>query len=127
MRKPQRNLEPVRALAYVHLLPTIAEIARACGYAACVHGSMHTDLDILLCPWIEECTDASTVVEAIRQRIGGWSPGGEKEKDIPSERPHGRLSFSYYFTQEEARRQQGAYIDISVMPRIDKRNKRSVS
>jgi hypothetical protein len=38
---------------YAEILPVIREVARSCGYAIAVHGSMQRDLDIVAVPWVK--------------------------------------------------------------------------
>ena len=84
-------------MANAHLLRLLTGIANEHGYCLACHGSMASDFDIVLCPWTEEATDADTVVEAIRQHIGGIPPGAREERDRPTEKPHGRRAYAYYF------------------------------
>lgn len=71
----QRRNQPRCTMMYAHLIRGLTGIANEHGYCLAVHGSMASDLDILLCPWTEDAMDADTVVEAIRQHIGhpAWS------------------------------------------------------
>jgi hypothetical protein len=111
-----RLSDPTRPAAYVALVPAIAKVAREFGYAVGVHGSMATDLDIVLVPWTDEAGDAADVVEAIRLLVGGKK---KKHDVLPQEKPHGRLAWSYYLTEEGANSYGavGPYLDISVTPK----------
>lgn len=110
-------------MAYAHLLRSLTGIANEHGYCLALHGSMATDMDVLLCPWTEEATDPATVIEAICRHIGGFAPGGKSHEefngylDMAGIRPHGRLVYAFYFDKQSAVRQRGPYLDISVMPR----------
>lgn len=104
-------------MAYAHLLRALTGIANEHGYCLALHGSMTTDFDILLCPWTEDATDCETVVEAIRQHVGGFNPSGRDERQIPTSKPHGRRAWAFYFDKACAKREKGPYLDISVMPR----------
>lgn len=114
MRK--RLVDPTRAAAYCALVPGISKIAREFGYACAVHGSMASDLDLILVPWREDCNEPFEVVEAIRLFVGG----DKRKCDIePYEKPCGRLSWNIYLTQAgvDSYSVEGPYIDISVTPK----------
>ncbi len=111
-----RLLDSTRAAAYCALVPAITKVAKQFGYATTVHGSMSSDLDIVLIPWVEDAHSPEDVIEAIRLLIGGQ----KRRSDVqPLEKPLGRLSWAFYLT-EEGKTGYGAtepYIDISVTPR----------
>lgn len=112
--KKPRNLYPSASLFYALVIPTLQSIAQSHGYTLALHGSMQTDIDLLACPWEPVASDAATLIEALRAGMGGCFPAG----DCPAERPHGRLAWAIYFDEESARNHIGAYLDVSVMPRI---------
>lgn len=112
-----RLIDPMRAAAYVALVPAITRVAREFGYATCVHGTLSTDLDIVLVPWVDESAEPDAVVEAIRLLIGGKKG---KHDVLPTKKPLGRLAWSFYLTEEGANSYGGGahpYVDISVTPR----------
>lgn len=112
----RRDAEPAYAMAYAHLLPTIQKTGREHGYTIALHGSMRTDMDVLAVPWIEDASDAETLIAAIMEAIGGHY--AERDWDTnPSSRPHGRLAWAIYFDEESGRLCKGPYLDISVMPK----------
>lgn len=112
-----RLLDPTRPAAYVALIPTISKIAREFGYACAVHGSMSTDLDLILVPWADHAGEAQDVVEAIRLAIGGKH--GRYDSGKPVNRPFGRLVWSFYLQEQDERDYGGTlpYVDISVTPK----------
>ena len=80
---------------------------------------MTTDLDIVLIPWVENAREPADVAEAIRLLIGGKKGRGDVN---PYTKPHGRLAWAFYFTDEDAQEYShtGPYLDISVMPTLEK-------
>lgn len=113
-----------RAASYVWLIPYLTEVARECGYALGVHGSLHRDLDLLAMPWTDEAKSPAELIEIMRQRVGGivhadGTPAGryDPEKgefvaaviENPSRKPHGRLAWNIHLDA-------GLFLDISVMP-----------
>jgi hypothetical protein len=108
-------------MAYAHLLRSLTGIANEHGYCLALHGSMATDMDILLCPWTEDATDAATVVEAIFNAVGGHIQATGEDVFNGNmhftPKPHGRMAYAMYFDKATAKRQRGPYLDISVMPR----------
>jgi hypothetical protein len=112
----KRSFDTNRPAAYAVLIPVITRTAREFGYAVAIHGSMTSDLDIVLVPWVEDAREPEDVVEAIRLLIGGKKRVYDKP---PEKKPLGRLAWSFYFTDEDAAAYStdGPYIDISVTPR----------
>lgn len=110
-----RLIDPTRPAAYAALVPGISKIAKEFGYCCAVHGSMATDLDIVLVPWVNEAKPADDVVEAIRLFVGGRK---RKHDVLPQEKPHGRKAWSFYFCEDSSFSGVGGpWIDISVTPR----------
>jgi hypothetical protein len=109
------------AFTYSHLIP----IARECGYALGLHGSMQRDLDLIAVPWTDEAKDAYDLVCAIRDAVCGhiideWDfVSCRDEEDFkkrnPTIKPHGRLVWDIQLGG-------GIYIDLSVFPKNDKRH-----
>lgn len=88
--------------------------AREHGYALAVHGSEMRDLDLIAVPWIEECSDAETLIEAIRVAV--CCPHEARHGD---RRPHGRRSWSIHLNNDRTIgnfKPVLPYLDISVMP-----------
>jgi hypothetical protein len=104
------------ATCYAALLPTLQKVARECGYALAVHGTMTRDLDLIAAPWTEEATDDETLTEALRAACGGkiygaMHDGKTGKTDLnPVSRPHGRKGWVIHLG--------GPYLDVSVMPRM---------
>lgn len=106
----QRNTSAAYGLCYVAILPLLQSVARDHGYALAVHGSMHTDLDLIAAPWIDEASDAKTLAEAIRVAVNGQ----EREQfPNPARKPHLRKAWSFYLDDKNS-----PYIDISILPRV---------
>lgn len=109
--------EQPRAAAFAWMVPHIAAVARQYGYAIGLHGSMARDLDLIAVPWTDSATDAETLVEAIRDAVGGFIRNDDPphpyhlDTKNPGEKPHGRLAWSIRFSGHRF------YIDLSVMPR----------
>ena len=114
----EKPLDPV-APTYAWMVQHLAAVARKFGYAIGLHGSMARDLDLIAVPWTESAAPAETLVEAIRDAVGGFirndPPTQGNKWDLttrsPSDKPHGRRAWSIYFSGHRF------YIDLSVMPR----------
>lgn len=94
---------------YASCLGRIQEVAREHGYAACLHGSMARDLDLVMVPWTEEAADAETLIAAMRETFSIFGEHPPSENARP--RPHGRMCWTVLLGGH-------AYMDISVMPRV---------
>jgi hypothetical protein len=108
--------------AYFAAIPLLTEVARKCGYALAVHGSVGRDLDLIAAPWTEEADSAENLILAMLAAFG-WNrahllPGcvdaegnvSRPAGNVPTKRPHGRLAWCIHF-------ENGLYLDVSVMPR----------
>lgn len=113
--------------AYGILIEPIREVARVCGYAIGVHGSLARDIDLIAVPWGEHAIEAVPLIEAIRMKIDqlmGWAiyePRRTSWTDAmwqwkmegePGRKPHGRKSWVIHIPN-------GVYLDIAVMPRTE--------
>ncbi len=83
----------------------IWKVARECGYAVGLHGSMKRDCDMIAAPWTDEAVVAFDLIERLCAALNAKVIGPIAGK------PHGRLGWNL---------QVDGYvkvIDISVMPR----------
>lgn len=90
-------------------------VARRCGYALAVHGSLKTDIDLLAVAWRESAVDASYLADEIKKTVGQvWGFVRTREGDgNPTKKPCGRLAWIFYLQPDGV---EGPYIDLSVMP-----------
>jgi hypothetical protein len=114
---------PARAAAYVALYPMLVQIAKRHGYALAVHGTVSRDFDLIAVPWIDEATDALTLIRAFRTATRAVTQHENTDrkwhKDCsPTKKPHGRTSYSLHVTNSGM---YGGYLDISVMPKSRKK------
>ena len=95
---------------YPKALRRAREVAKRMGYAIGLHGSRTYDLDLIACPWTEQCASAEELAIAIASELGWyllrWSDGTTRM----TQKPHGRMGFLIYGSKH-------AHIDLSVMPR----------
>lgn len=109
-----------RAATFAWMIPHLSNVARIYGYALGLHGSMARDLDLIAVPWTREAAPNETLVEALRDAVGGMIRNDEKHAGNrwdertrnPTSKPHGRLAWSIYFANHNF------YIDLSVMPLV---------
>ncbi len=121
-----------KAAAFAWMIPTLTRVARAHGYALGLHGSMARDLDLMAMPWTDEACSPEELVEAMRAEVDGaivpdGTPGGRWDSAtggfvssvvrMPEHKPHGRLAWNIHFCSSNF------YIDLSVMPRVDRSKK----
>lgn len=100
---------------YDAMMPALKFVARSCGYALAVHGSLKTDIDLIAAPWREHCVSADYLAERIRltaEMIIGTARVRKCDQK-PTKKPCGRFAYSFYLQPEGV---EGPYIDLSVMP-----------
>lgn len=98
---------------YRALIAALRHVARRCGYALAVHGSLKTDIDLIAVPWRDSCASAGYLAEEIRkttEQIIGTARIRECDEK-PTVKPCGRLAWSFYLQPEGI---EGPYIDLSV-------------
>ena len=114
----KRSVIPGAAMMFATIFGELRQIALDHGYSLMIHGSLSRDMDLVAVPWTDEASDPHTLAEAIRQRVNGHeSEWGKKNDPSPRQRPHGRLAWAWYPTEEQAASNSGPYIDLSIMPR----------
>ncbi|MCP4177226.1 MAG: hypothetical protein GY756_05620 [bacterium] len=93
-------------------LPKMRRAARYYGYAIATHGSMERDFDIVVIPWIDDCSDSYDVAHAIKEAAGNtkWRCQDNKKS------PHGREWWP--FDWDDSSHDNKDYVDMSIMPRI---------
>jgi hypothetical protein len=106
MNKGPANLMPA---LYSHRIHDITTIARACGYAAAIHGSMQRDLDVVMVPWTQQAVPAQALVNHLCLMLGVEQQAGAEGPLPPSVRPHGRIVYTLMMGGS-------CFMDLSVMP-----------
>lgn len=98
------------------LIGPLSFVARSCGYALGVHGSLARDIDLIAAPWRESAVSPEHLIECLRKVVKAITGGAEFTggRDKPEEKPCGRLGYAFFVTADPT----GPYIDISVMPMI---------
>lgn len=99
-------------LVYATFYPGLRDIARKHGYALALHGSLMRDMDILLVPWDDTVEPIETVLNEMGSYYGFTTNGEGNYFDKPTTKPHGRVA---YIIQTGI-----GYLDISVMPTVEK-------
>lgn len=104
------------------LIPPLRAKAQELGYALGVHGSLAFDIDLIAAPWASSAVSARELAEALKRvalevrGIAFQLPGEDTEyflRGCPGGKPHGRLAWTYHLGG-------GPYLDIAVMPRVDR-------
>jgi hypothetical protein len=94
-------------------------VARRCGYALAVHGSLGFDIDLIAVPWRDSAVSADYLVEQIRLAAAAIIGTCEIRKHdighVPEKKPCGRLAWSLYLVPDDPAF-LGPYLDISVFP-----------
>lgn len=118
---PSCKTQQERPCAYVNrtrecyraMIAALRHVARRCGYALAVHGSLKTDIDLIAVPWRDSCASSGHLAEEIRktaEQIIGTARIRECDPK-PTEKPCGRLAWSFYLQPDGI---EGPYIDLSV-------------
>lgn len=93
---------------YAVLYNSMRKAALDCGYALALHGSLHSDMDLMAMPWVEECKTPDELILALDECVGNtvWKDFQWKHKEV---RSHGRICYTISIMGDW-------HIDISVMP-----------
>lgn len=102
--------KPTYAPAYVvGIYPALAAKARELGYALALHGSVQRDLDLIAVPWTDEAVEPIALINGLCEE---FDVHPNYPIDVPGIKPHGRLAWTIPLWW-------GAYLDVSVMPRVN--------
>lgn len=98
-----------RAALYAALWDDIRSAAWECGWAVALHGSLARDMDIMAMKWVEDCTDAQTMIDTIIKRCFADNILAERfTKCIKNVKPHGRVCYTIPIWGDH-------YLDISLI------------
>jgi hypothetical protein len=78
---------------YAVLYNSMKKAALELGYALAMHGSMHTDMDLIAVAWVDDAKPVEELVKALNECIGKtvWSEHNLTNKE---EKPHGRVTYT---------------------------------
>ncbi len=96
------------------LFPALKFVAKKCGYALLVHGSLKTDIDLVAVPWRATAVSQEALAEEIRltaERITGTAENRHPDNS-PTLKPCGRKAWAFWLVPIGCR---GPYIDLSVV------------
>jgi hypothetical protein len=105
---------PNMAPLYVSIWERATEVARECGYALAVHGTLGRDLDLIACPWTDAATSAEDLAGKMAEALAWQFTDGTHHviEGPKGEKPHGRRCFTFPFMAHW-------FVDLSVMPRLN--------
>lgn len=103
-----------RAVFYTIFWENFRKAALDRGYSLALHGSMASDMDMVLIPWVEEPQPVEEVIKAFSDNIGG-TVFKECHLEPHPGKPHGRIVYTLSIYRD-------FYIDISYLP-IDRMTK----
>jgi hypothetical protein len=103
--KPDMTLLPI---VYATMLPGLVRVAKECGYALAVHGSLKRDMDLVAIPWVEEAVTAKALIQKLSETVRWKSDAGPVSQKAL--KPHGREAWVLPLGC-------GLALDVSVMPR----------
>lgn len=106
--------KPLKGPMYAMLYPFMADRAHECGYALALHGTLARDLGLVAVPWTDKATSAEDLVENLIKYLDDTVMLFDQDRNGQEGlKPHGRRCWSLHL-----KAWVGAYIDLSVMPRI---------
>lgn len=104
-RKPKPSYAPVYAAA---MYPELATLAKKCGYALAVHGSLQRDFDLIAIPWIDKPKPPEKLIAAIAKYFALSQIGTVTQK------PHGRTAYTLSIGFGHCA------LDLQFMPTLDR-------
>lgn len=93
---------------YSVLYNSMKKAALELGYTLAMHGSMHSDMDLIAVAWVEDARPVEELAAAINNCLGNtvWK---EHNLQNPTKKPHGRIAYSLSIGGDW-------YIDLSIIP-----------
>jgi hypothetical protein len=116
---------------YAILAMKLDRIAMRRGWNMCLHGSMTRDLDLVLIPWTEDAEPIDKLVDDIRLFVEGTYVSNARKKADKKRGVSGFTGLEYYAVTNKPHGRKSItinigfsdyYLDISIMPRIEKVN-----
>lgn len=103
---------------YQTIIPHLRQVAKGCGYAIAVHGSLIRDIDLIAVAWIADATPGvelarrfTETLKRVNKGIAFQKPGEDQEwhqAGMPGNKPWRRLGFIWHLGG-------GPYIDLCVI------------
>jgi hypothetical protein len=96
----------------------LRHVARRCGYALAVHGSLGYDIDLIAAPWRDSAVGPEHLIEEIRkaaEAIIGICNVRSQDRAQPEKKPCGRLAWALYLVPDDPGF-LGPYLDLSIFP-----------
>jgi hypothetical protein len=100
---------------YTVLYNPMKKAALKLGYALALHGSMHSDMDLIAVAWTEDARPAKELAKAINECIGATVWKDHNLQNL-TKKPHGRVVYSLSIGADW-------YIDLSIIPPKQRRKK----
>ena len=100
--KPKPGFAPL----YCAMYPELVEVARKCGYALAVHGSLQRDFDLIAVPWVKDTTPPVGLIAKLTEEFPLEIIGKIGVKD------HGRLVWTLSIGYGEC------FVDLSITPSV---------
>lgn len=93
---------------YSVLYNSMKKAALELGYTLAMHGSMHSDMDLIAVAWVEDARPVEELAAAINDCIGNtvWKEHNLQDR---KQKPHGRIAYSLSIGGDW-------YIDLSIIP-----------
>jgi hypothetical protein len=93
---------------YSILINPMKTAALDCGYTLAMHGSMHSDMDLIAVAWTEDAKPVAELVSSLNDCLGNtiWK---EHNLETCTEKPHGRLAYTLSIGGDW-------FIDLSIIP-----------
>jgi len=105
-------------MLYSVILEPLKKIALEFGYNLVLHGSMDRDLDLILIPWVDTCSEPLPVIKSFNNILGGVIV---KEEGSPHFQGAGRVNFTINLMRDgvfKSWEDKEYYLDISVTPKV---------
>lgn len=98
------------------IIDPMRRVAKDCGYAVTVHGSLSRDIDLVAVPWVEHGVDEpAQLAKALAGAIAGITGRCLLHGDM-KDKPHGRKAQLLLAWCGE----NTANLDLSIMPKMQK-------
>ena len=101
------KLKDNNAIFWIFRFPELRKVAKECGWALGVHGSIVHDLDLMAMPWIEEHTSADELANRLSKVADNQNRPYEKDE---KSKPNNRVVYTIYAGN--------TYIDLNVIKEL---------
>jgi hypothetical protein len=98
-----------KAIFYATIYEDLKRVAKECGWAVALHGSLNNDMDIMAMPWVEGAEPVEELIKGISDLFVD-NPFHHMNGEPYKNKPNGRVVYTIHIFKD-------FYLDINIIQR----------